>query len=223
MNTPETSDEQSAGRRRQRVTPRQLWATRRQKERAEAHRPATTLHDDREGGADLSEAPPEQEVFDAPAERKEAWHAADDSPAVEEAGWEPLRAEPQAADEQPEQVESPASQEDAETTQSTPEEPATRREPKMVEPSMQPGAMRYPYATHSAPPEAEDGEHDGADWHSAEGRFSGGLVVGVLAILVALVMALTLLGQHRKISSLQQRVSALEQAVATPERHAARP
>lgn len=90
------------------------------------------------------------------------------------------------------------------------EEPADKREPVMVDPSMQPGAMDYPYATHRLAPDTREGELASVGF---EKRVSSGFIIGVLIIVVALITGLSIVSQHKRISTLEERIRALEEAV----------
>lgn len=82
--------------------------------------------------------------------------------------------------------------------------------PKMVEPDMQPGTMDYPYATHRTPPEGEEDELVSV---GLEKRISNTFVLGVMIIVAALIFGLSMVKQHRKTRTLEQRIMELEQAV----------
>ena len=192
----------SNARRRERVTPRQLWASR------------------RSGGKPADEG---LQKFDLPAPG-----AADGAPAARADVRQPASAHsesqaPSGAGKE-KQVSATAGSPSAEASQKPePQPPAAKPEHKMVEPSMQPGAMRYPYATHGLPPEPEERKRGASELAPEERQFSTTLVLGVLIILVGFLIGLALVGQHRRISSLQRRVSELERAVSSGFRSGLRP
>jgi hypothetical protein len=99
-----------------------------------------------------------------------------------------------------------------ETADETEAEP---REARMVEPDMQPGSMRYPFATHRPPPEDEEGE-EAASNGSQERRVSAAFVLGVLIIVAALSAGIALVVQQGRINSLERRVGELEQFFRAP-------
>ena len=76
-----------------------------------------------------------------------------------------------------------------------------------VRPTMRPGAMDYPYATHRPPPQ-EDAVEPPAE--ELERKVSGAFLLGILIIVAALVMSFALIKLHRRVSQLEQRVEALE-------------
>ncbi len=194
--------------RKGRVTPRQLWALQEgraasgessQPAEAQKRRPRARNQDAlqasladhlevklqslQEAGASEAGDPPEKTEQDEPV-----------SEAVV-----------QQSEEQPAEQESPAQEGDAEKqdTEALGEKPPA----KMVEPSMQPGTMRYPYATHRLPPEG--GREAGAP-AGFERRVSSVFVLGVLIIAFALVIGIALIGQHKRIGSLQEQITNVE-------------
>ena len=82
-------------------------------------------------------------------------------------------------------------------------------EPVMVDASMQPGAMNYPYATHRLAPDEPDTEKAPSGF---ERRISSGFVIGVVVVAFALILGMSIVGQRRRIVVLEERVRVLEDA-----------
>ena len=226
MGKSNASDEETVGRsvpsnqagRRERVTPRQLWASRRSRGKSPGEGlekfdlPVSPSADVSKQPAPASGARTEGEASGEPVARSEVREAADsraESSKTADVG-------------EPKEGLAGAVSSAAEAEQK-PEQSPARPEPKMVEPSMQPGAMRYPYATYGLPPEPDERKRGGADLGPEQRQFSTSLVLGVLIILVGFLIGLALVGQHRSISSLQRQVTELEEAVSSGFRSGARP
>jgi len=152
--TPRANEEDTLGprvnadlvHRRERITPRQLWASRQQAQSAPSQAPSETAPEAPEESAGVDEAPSAPAAFfgeqpDETGRDEPAGEAARDQADLAPAGPDGPQDTPQA-------------------------EPAPKPEPKMVDPSMQPGAMRYPYATHGRPPEDDEQRPAGATWRS---------------------------------------------------------
>jgi len=198
--------------RKQRVTPRQLW------ERLERQKPSETP------------APPDDEQtapppVDSAGEEGRHMQVKLPSEPEEPAGEDELdiaipepETAPEEAPEPTADAGTPADAEaDAESDQELPETPseqepeeepaAAKKDAKMVEPHMQPGAMTYPYATHAPAPQ-EEGKSVGGP--AGEQRVSTGLVLGVLIIVAALIVGLSIIRLNSRVRELENRITKLE-------------
>jgi len=200
--TPRANEEDTLGprvnadlvHRRERITPRQLWASRQQAQSAPSQAPSETAPEAPEESAGVDEAPSAPAAFfgeqpDETGRDEPAGEAARDEADLAPAGPDGPQDTPQA-------------------------EPAPKPEPKMVDPSMQPGAMRYPYATHGRPPEDDEQRPAGATWRAPEEGGHRTLLVGLLVLGAVLVFGLILANQHHRLRALQDRVAELERLVS---------
>ena len=141
---------------------------------------------------------PEEPVEEEPAYEEPAYEAEDEEPPYEEPAYE-------AEDEEP-AAEEPAA-----------EEPEEKPAFKMVKASMQPGAMKYPYATHRPPPgEGEEEKARPLEGPAAQKGISGSFLAGIVAIVHVLIFAVAVVKHHKRLTRLEQRVHELEQAVQLP-------
>ena len=173
--------------RKGRLTPRQMWAR-------QARRRA------RGGAVQADAAPSEEDIqavvgFGADAGAEDAAVLSEEPQEGEEFPYdEPLLEE---------------AEEDSDEGAPAEEESEEKPEPVMVDPSMQPGAMNYPYATHRPAPDAGEEEKAPA---GLDKRVSGGFIIGIVIIVFALILAISVVGQRSRISVLEERVRALEEA-----------
>ena len=200
--------------RKQRVTPRQLW------ERLERQKPSETPapQDEEETSPTPVDSAGEEGrhmQVKLPSEGGEPEGEDELEPDIDLLEPEPT---PEEAPEPTADAGTPARAEaDAEPDQepsATPSEQEPEQEPaaakkdaKMVEPHMQPGAMKYPYATHAPAPQEEGGSADGP---AGEQRVSTGLVLGVLIIIAALIVGISIIRLNSRVRELENRVTKLE-------------
>ena len=184
--------------RKGRLTPRQMWAR-----QARRHAKAR---------AQTADVEPREEAVPA-----EAGFGEDMAPLATSVGEEPQENEDLQDDEVILEIveedlddEVPAaSDEEVPAAEEVVEESEEKPEPVMVEASMQPGTMNYPYATHRPAPDAPETEKASVGF---ERRMSSGFMIGVVVIVFALILGISFAGQRKRIAGLEERVRVLEDA-----------
>jgi uncharacterized membrane protein len=199
-----------------RVTPRQVWE--RTERRPVGDAPQKPLAQKRQ--RPKLEQVSDEEHFEVklPSKLQTAQQEAPEEPAVEDPTAELAETVQVPRDAEVAEPAKAAAAEPAEQAPETPqdalEEKGDKKPAMMVEPTMQPGNMRYPFATHGPAPQRE-----GALEESGERQISTGLVVGALIILFAVIFGFIIASQQRKIGGLQDRLDRLEQAVSALSKH----
>lgn len=206
------SDDSLYEKRKARLTPRQLWAYRKQQG---------------------EENPPELKVTPVHAEPEEP--EVNEPEAETEIETEEERIEQQPEPETPPPVPEEQAQQESETSPEPEQEqddllddlldePVEKKQPRMVDASRQPGTMRYPFATHGPvvdeeeeeepeEPEAQQRETVEAGADNDNRRISSALILGILIIGAALFVGLAIAGQQHRIHALEKRIAELEEAV----------
>ncbi len=134
---------------------------------------------------------PDEQTAQASLDEGDADGAADQEPSAQESGEHEPSDEP--SDE-------PSAQ-----------QPDENETPQMVEPHMQPGNMKYPYATHAPPP---DGVAGIVSPPGGERRIPTGLVLGILIIVASAIIGLSLINLHKTIGGLERRIAAIERTTS---------
>ena len=211
----EESENDETTNRKQRMTPRQLWESRRQQaENEEASRRLNVRPIDAE---DEEEAETTDTEEASGADRSTSFATAE-----EKAGEEPEPSPPTEEpverameEDQPGEGELAQPQEpsegvsgDAPAESETPESDEPEETPRMVDEEKQPGLMRYPYATHGPAPDEGSGKED------SERVISSSFVLGALIIIGALLIGLALVAVHKRLDVMDQRIEQLERTVA---------
>jgi len=176
--------------RKGRLTPRQMWAR-----QARRHAKAR---------AQTADVEPREEAVPA-----EAGFGEDMAPLATSVGEEPQENEDLQDDEVILEIVEEDLDDEVPAAEEVVEESEEKPEPVMVEASMQPGTMNYPYATHRPAPDAPETEKASVGF---ERRMSSGFMIGVVVIVFALILGISFAGQRKRIAGLEERVRVLEDA-----------
>jgi hypothetical protein len=176
--------------RKGRLTPRQMWAR-----QARRHAKAR---------AQTADAEPREEAVPA-----EAGFGEDMAPLATSVGEEPQENEDLQDDEVILEIVEEDLDDEVPAAEEVVEESEEKPEPVMVDASMQPGAMNYPFATYRPAPDAPETEKASGGFQR---RLSSGFMIGVVVIVFALILGISFAGQRKRIAGLEERVRVLEDA-----------